>query len=160
MNLNQWFSESFRGLTLPVIQIKMDGLVLAEGTEGNHVLMRMESYSSKRRCIAQLRVHSNLVTCTTDIHIQPSLGFFFVFQAKVTQKNLQTCLRVPHVCKSIFTAWKDEASTGSVRAVDSLPVVCGTNVFLHCKTVKQFAFIFDYYPACWYYEICFLRSHI
>lgn len=80
--MNQWISESFRELTLPVIQIEMDGLVLAEGAEGHHVLMRVESYSSKRRCIAQLRVHSDLVTCTTDIPIQSPLGFFFVFILK------------------------------------------------------------------------------
>lgn len=80
MNLNQWFPESFGGLTLPVIQIEMDGLVLAKGTEGHHVLMRVESYSSKRRCIAQLRIYSNLVTCTTDIPNQPPLGFSVVFK--------------------------------------------------------------------------------
>ncbi len=81
-------SESFRGLTLPVKQIEMDGLVLAEGAEGHHVLMRVESYSSKRRCTAQLRVHSDLVTCTTDIPVQSPLGFFFVFILKWLSPNL------------------------------------------------------------------------
>lgn len=71
--VSQWISESFRGLTLPVKQIEMDGLVVAEGAEGHHVLMRVESYSSKSRCVAQLRVHSDLVTCTTDIPVQSPL---------------------------------------------------------------------------------------
>lgn len=85
------------------------------------------------------------------------------------QNNLQTCLRVPHIGQSIFTARKDEASTGSERAVDSLPVVGGTYIFLHCKTVtgKTQLFVpidlhslcfFYYFLSCWYHQHELLAS--
>lgn len=52
------------------------------------------------------------------------------------QQQDPTCFSIPHIGKSILTAWEDEASTWGKGTVDPLPVVCGTYVFLYGKTTK------------------------
>ena len=53
-----------------VIQVDVDGLALTEGTEGHHVLVRVERHAAECCGVAQLRVHCQLVTWenTQDIH--------------------------------------------------------------------------------------------
>lgn len=49
--------------------------------------------------------------------------------------KVHTSLCIPHIGKSILTAWEDEVSTWGERAVDPLPVICGTYIFLYSKAI-------------------------
>lgn len=63
--------------TFAVVQIHMDGLALAEGAEGHHVLVRVEGHGVQGGAVAELGVDRHLVTwgrkaTTSSMLLEPS----------------------------------------------------------------------------------------
>lgn len=50
--------------TFAVVLVCVDRLALAKGTEGNHVLVRVERHTVESSGITELRVDRDRITCT------------------------------------------------------------------------------------------------
>lgn len=48
--------------TFAIVAVHADRLALTEGTESDHVLVRVEGHAVESRAVTKLRVDSNLVT--------------------------------------------------------------------------------------------------
>lgn len=98
---------------------------MAKGTEGNHVLMRVERHTMESSRITELRVDRDCITCTKrGVNSQ---------ECSQTSLFTLTCVRIPHVRQPVFTARENKLSTRRESAADPLSVVGGSYVFLHSQ---------------------------
>lgn len=64
--------------TFAVVQVHVDRLALTEGTERDHVFVRVEAHAVERSGVTKLRVDGNLVACgnTKAATLQDTVGTF------------------------------------------------------------------------------------